>query len=148
MRDTYAAETAWAPTHVGQQLRQVRTGAADATFAAIRADAEARAASARGDHRLAGRHYLLAASYRGMDTFYRQQETELAQTMEARRDWELATEQTRHLAIAADGEYRRRHPNQRPEPLRSAEPVLPEQEQDPLVLVPAIPARRPNGSAA
>ena len=71
-----------------------------------------------------------------MDAFYRQQETELAQTMEARRDWQLATEQTRHLAIAADAEYRRRHPDQRLEPVRSAEPVVPEQEQDPLVLVP------------
>jgi hypothetical protein len=37
--------------------------------------------------------------------------------------WEQATAPSRRLAIAADAELRRRHPGQRIEPLRSAEPV-------------------------
>ena len=42
--------------------------------------------------------------------------------MDDRHEWEHATEHTRHLAIAADAELRRRHPDQQIEPLRSAEP--------------------------
>ncbi len=44
-RDTYAAETAWAPRHVGKELRLSRLGAFDAALAAIRADAETVAAA-------------------------------------------------------------------------------------------------------
>jgi conjugative relaxase-like TrwC/TraI family protein len=95
MRDTYAAEAAWAPTHVGKELRQVRTGADDAHLAAIRAGAEAQAARARSDHQVSVRHELLAASYRGMESFYREQEAELAQTMEARRAPSAPTTVTR-----------------------------------------------------
>jgi hypothetical protein len=40
-----------------------------------------------------------------------------------RQQWERTTEHTRHLAVAADAELRRRHPEQRIEPLRSAEPA-------------------------
>ncbi len=69
-----------------------------------------------------------------MEAFYRAQETALEQTMQARRDWEHATEQTRHLAVAADSELRRRHPDQRFEPLRSAEPVVTDHERDQLAL--------------
>jgi len=56
--------------------------------------------------------------------------------MEARRDWERATEHSRRLAVAADSELRRRHPAQRFEPLRSAEPVVTDEERDQLVLAP------------
>jgi conjugative relaxase-like TrwC/TraI family protein len=48
LRDTYPLETAWAPRWVGDELRQVRTGAQDARLAAIRAAAEAEAAQRRG----------------------------------------------------------------------------------------------------
>ena len=41
LRDAYAAQTAWAPRHVGKELRLSRLGAFDAALAAIRADAEA-----------------------------------------------------------------------------------------------------------
>jgi hypothetical protein len=44
--------------------------------------------------------------------------------MANRQEWEHATTRTRHLAIAADAELRRRHPQQNIEPLRSAEPPL------------------------
>ncbi|HYB48144.1 MAG TPA: hypothetical protein VED20_12415, partial [Streptosporangiaceae bacterium] len=43
--------------------------------------------------------------------------------MTDRQDWEHATAASRHLAIAADTELRRRHPGQRIEPLLSAEPA-------------------------
>ena len=42
--------------------------------------------------------------------------------MADRADWEAATRVQRHLAVAADAELRRRHPEQRFTPLRSAEP--------------------------
>jgi hypothetical protein len=53
---------------------------------------------------------------------YRQQETLFAQTMIDRTEWEHATEHSRRLAIAADAELRRRHPETSIEPLHSAEP--------------------------
>lgn len=43
--------------------------------------------------------------------------------MTDRREWEHATAESRLQAIAADAELRRRHPSQRIEPLRSAEPA-------------------------
>ena len=49
IRDTYAAETAWAPRHVGRELRLARLGAANADLGAIRAAAEADAARKAGD---------------------------------------------------------------------------------------------------
>ena len=136
MRGTYAAETAWAPRHVGRELQRIRVSADDANLAAIRAQAEEHIARERGQHERAGRHEMLARSCAAMEAFYRAQETELEQTMEARRDWEHATEQTRHLAVAADSELRRRHPDQRFEPLRSAEPVVTDHERDQLALTP------------
>lgn len=42
--------------------------------------------------------------------------------MDDRRAWEAATEPQRRLAVAADTELRRRNPDMRIEPLRSAEP--------------------------
>ena len=123
IRDTYAAETAWAPRHVGKELRLARLGAANADLDAIRAAAEAEAARKAGDHDRAERHEILAACYQAMGDRYRQQETIFAATMEDRREWEHATEHSRHLAVAADAELRRRHPDQQIEPLRSAEPA-------------------------
>jgi hypothetical protein len=102
IRDTYAAETAWAPRHVGKELRLARLGAANANQGAIRAAAEADAARKADDHVRAGRHEELAASYRAMGDRYRQQETLFAQTMADRTEWEHATEHSRRLAIAAD----------------------------------------------
>jgi hypothetical protein len=42
--------------------------------------------------------------------------------MADRDDWEKATVQQRHLAVAADAELRRRHPDEHYPPLRLAEP--------------------------
>jgi conjugative relaxase-like TrwC/TraI family protein len=123
IRDTYAAETAWAPRHVGRELRLARLGGANADLGAIRAAAEADAARKAGDHARAGRHEDLAASYRAMADCYQQQETVFAQTMADRQEWERATAHSRRLAIAADAELRCRYPELKIEPLRSAEPA-------------------------
>lgn len=133
---TYETETAWAPRHVGRELRHIRVGADNAGLAAIRAQAEERVARQRGQHDLARRHGELARSWRAMETFYRQQEGELEQTMQVRQDWEQATEQSRRLALAADSELRRRHPERRLDPLRSAEPVVTQEEHDQLIVSP------------
>ena len=122
IRDTYAAETPWAPCHVGGELRLARLGAINADQSVIRAAAEADAARKAGDYPRADRHEELAASYQAMGGCYRQQETVFAQTMTDRREWEHATSHSRRLAVAADAELRRRHPDLGIEPLHSAEP--------------------------
>jgi hypothetical protein len=122
LRDTYPIETAWAPRHVGDELRQVRAAAWNAHRAALRATAEAKAASSRGQHVTAARQQDLAGSYRALRKVCRQRETVFAATMADRAEWDAATRAQRHLAIAADAELRRRHPGQRFTPLRSAEP--------------------------
>ena len=72
-----------------------------------------------------------------MGDHYRQQETTFAQTMDDRQEWEHATEHSRHLAVAADAELRRRHPDQKIEPLRSAEPApVSDTDRDELTLAP------------
>ena len=123
LRDTYPIETAWAPQWVGDELRQVRTGAWEARLAAIRATAEAKAAPRRGQHdEAASQQQELAASYQAMHEAYSERETTFAATMADRADWDAATRAQRQLAVAADAELRRRHPNQPHPPLRSAEP--------------------------
>jgi TrwC relaxase/AAA domain len=124
LRDTYAVQTAWAPRHVGRELRLSRLGAFDAALGAIRADAEADAARKTGDLDRAARHEHLAASYRAMRDHYQQHGQTLAQAMADRQKWDHATAPSRHLAIAADAELRRRHPDHKIEPLRSAKPTL------------------------
>jgi hypothetical protein len=122
LRDTYPAETAWAPQWVGDELRQVRAGAREARLAAARADAEATAAERSGRHEAATRNKALATSYQAMEDAYRERESVFTGVMADRADWEAATRAQRHLAVAADAELRRRHPEQRFTPLRSAEP--------------------------
>ena len=137
LRDTYPVETAWAPQYVGDELRQVRAAAWNAHVAALRARAEAKAASSRGQHDTAARQQELADSYHALHETYRQRETVFAAVMADRADWDAATRAQRHLAVAADAELRRRHPEQRFTPLRSAEPPPATQAQrDELTLTP------------
>jgi conjugative relaxase-like TrwC/TraI family protein len=137
IRDTYAAETVWAPRHVGRELRSARLGAANADLGAIRAAAEADAARKAEGDAYAERHEELAASYRAMGNRYRQQETLFAQTMTDRTEWEHATEHSRRLAIVADAELRRRHPETSIEPLHSAEPLpVNDTDREQLTLAP------------
>jgi hypothetical protein len=122
LRDNYPIETAWAPRYVGDELRQVRAAARHARLAGIRASAEAKAAANRGQHDSATRRQELAGSYQALQDAYRRRETVFAATMADRADWDAATRQQRHLAVAADAELRRRHPDEHHPPLRSAEP--------------------------
>jgi hypothetical protein len=61
---------------------------------------------------------------------YQQQGQALAQAMADRRECEQATAHSRRLAIDADAELRRRHPDQKMEPLRSAEPAFSDTERE------------------
>jgi hypothetical protein len=137
IRDAYAAETAWAPRHVGRQLRLARLGASDAELSAIRAAAEAAAARKIGDHARTWRREDLAASYQAMREHYRQREVLLGQAMADREEWEHATTHSRHQAVAADAELRRRHPEEKIEPLRCSEPdLVTDTERDDVALAP------------
>jgi hypothetical protein len=130
LRDTYPIETAWAPPWVGDELRRVRAGARDARLAAVRATAEAGLARRDGKPKQARQQETLAASYRAMHHAYRQHETAFAASMADRTEWERTTRHQRQLAVSADAELRRRHPDQRWPPLRSAEPRLGAQAHD------------------
>ena len=54
----------------------------------------------------------------------------------ARKEWERTTEQQRHLALAANSEYLRRHPDTDLPPLKSAEPPRPSEEERAQLHVP------------
>jgi hypothetical protein len=129
LRDTYPLETAWAPQWVGDELRQVRLGAQEAHLAAARAAADAKAAQGQGQLERASQQHALADSYQAMHDAYRDREIVFLSIMADRQDWELATRRQRQLAVTADAELRRRHPDQQYSPLRSAEPQPPTQEQ-------------------
>ena len=79
IRDTYTAETQWAPRHVGRELRLVRLGAHNAELNATLQHAEAQAARKNNDHDRAARHEHWAASYQAMRDHYRQPRRHLRQ---------------------------------------------------------------------
>ncbi len=95
----------------------------------LSADAEAHAAKQRRDHDEANRKRELAASYQAVHDAYRQRESVFTPFMADRTEWEHVTRQQRHLAVAADAELRRRHPDQPFPALRSAEPESATQAQ-------------------
>ena len=143
MRASYEAETSWAPRYVGDELRLARLGADSMGRDATLADAQAEAARGRVDQDAADLHDLHARSARVNETWYREQEAELAATMEARAAWEQHTERTRHLALAANSEYLRRHPDADLPPMRSAEPPQPDEEERAEILTPAAEHETP-----
>jgi TrwC relaxase len=118
LRDTYTAETQWAPRHTGRELRLARLGARNAELNATLHYAEAQAARKNNDHDRADRHEHWAASYQAMRDHYRELEDAFANAMDDRHQWEEATWHPRRFAIAADAELRRRHPDGRIDPLR------------------------------
>ena len=63
-RSTYERETAWAPPHVAEELRLMRTAERDARVNAIRAEHESHAAA---DQQTADRHRQLAGIWRAME---------------------------------------------------------------------------------
>ena len=130
LRDTYPIETGWAPQWTGEELRQVRLGAAEARLAAIRATAEAATAHRHGQHdnsqSAAGAGGQLPGHARRLP---RTRGRLRRRSWPTGSDWEQATRQQRQLAVAADAELRRRHPGQQFPPLRSAEPEPATHEQ-------------------
>jgi hypothetical protein len=82
MRDSYKAETAWAPPHVGKQLRGIRLAAENARQLALRSHAEAHAAT---DPDIVARHARMAASAEVLQDAYRRIEASLEQAMDDRR---------------------------------------------------------------
>ena len=137
MRGTYETETAWAPRHVGRELQRIRISADDASLAAIRARAEERVARERGqDER--GRAARRAGPVLRRDGGLLPRAGIRAGAddggpagMGAARPRQPAGWPSRPTA-----ELRRRHPGQRFEPLRSAEPVVTDEEREQLVLAP------------
>jgi hypothetical protein len=124
MRNSYQSETGWAPPHVGRQLRVVRLGMETMRLQAIRAEAEAQATTDQG---VAARHAELAETARGMQAEYRQHEELLAEAQADRELWEKFSAGPRQIAVQADSEIRKRYPRQKMIPLKSAEPVAPEE---------------------
>ena len=118
-RGTYAQETGWAPRYVGEELRLARLQIRTAFENAIREEHEARVATDSGTAR---RHEQLAAMWRAMQAKAAAVTDLLAEAQETRRQWEALTEPTRRIAVAADLELRRRHPDADLDPLTSAEP--------------------------
>jgi len=114
-RVTYVRETAWAPPHVGTELRLMRIAERDTRVSAIRAQHET---SASTDRQAADRHRQLARIWRALQAKAATEAAIFATAQETRQQWETMTETTRRIAIAADIELRRRHPGLRLEPLR------------------------------
>jgi len=132
IRDTYRAETNWAPEYTGDRLRALRGAVIDMTATAARSSAEAEAARERGETELAARHDAIAASARQAWEWYRKQADADEITLDDYRAWARVTAGSRHLAVLADAELRRRHLVLELEPLRSAEPEPPAAELPPI----------------
>jgi hypothetical protein len=132
MRDTYKAETSWAPEYPAERLRALRGAVIDTAATAARSTAEAEAARSRGDNDLAVHHEAIAASAQDADGWYRQQAAIDEITLEDYQAWARVTAGSRRLAILADSELRHRHPDLDLEPLQSAEPEAPGAELPPM----------------
>jgi len=123
MAESYKQETAWAPPHVGRQLRDVRLGRETMRLQRIRAGAEAEAA---GDQRVAERHQGLAQEARALEVLYRSHEKVLSEAQADRETWERFSAGPREIAVQAQAEIQRRYPKFKIKPLQSAEPKAPE----------------------
>src|SRR5258708_9506984 len=82
MRNSYQSETGWAPPHVGRQLREVRLGAETMRLQAVRAAAEAHAATSQA---VAARHASIAHKARVLEARYREHEAVLCEFRQDRR---------------------------------------------------------------
>ena len=133
-RGTYERETAWAPPHVAEELRLMRIAERDAHVNAVRAEHEQRAAH---DEQTAARHQQLARIWRALEAKAATEADMFAAAQDTRRQWETVTETTRRIAIAADLELRRRHPDLQIPPLR---PHPAEADGTPSPANPAPPA--------
>jgi hypothetical protein len=112
-------------------LRALRGAVIDNAATAARSTAEVEAARSRGDNELVTHHEAIAASARQAEKWYRQQADIDEITLEDYQAWARITAGSRRLAILADSELRRRHPDLDLEPLQSAEPEAPGPELPP-----------------
>jgi hypothetical protein len=135
IRDTYAAETSWAPQYPAARLQAVRTALIDQAALAARSDAEAEAARGRQEEEVAGQHETLATSARALVEFYRVQERIDAGLIEDYQAWSKVTEGSRRLAAIADAELRRRYPDAELGALETAEDESPSAELDELPVI-------------
>lgn len=119
-RALFAKETAWAPAHVGRELRVTRQARHDAAAQRERAEHEARVS---GDKEALDRHQGKSAMWGRIEAKAATAEARYGEAMAARQAWDRATEPTRRMAMAADLESRRRDPWAQRDELRSAEPA-------------------------
>ena len=122
MRGTYATVTAYAPPYVARQLREARLGVREQSEIASTAKAEAWFAGTQGDTQRQARQEAIAREAYDKATWFRARESEYAVADAVHREYMEKTAPERRLAVAADAEYRNRHPIEKLEPLRSAEP--------------------------
>ncbi len=140
-RARYERELAWAPPHVGGQLRATalarREHQAEAVLTRARANTTAPGARAAAEARAVGHEHQAA-------TLARRQE--LLERIDAQRArWHAETEEAREQAAQATAELRRRHPDAGPLPYRD-----PHHRDDPAPAGPdgaARPAGPPDGPA-
>ncbi len=119
-RGTYERETASAPEYVADKLRLIRLAETDAHARAVRAEAQAQVAA---DDATRARHEQLAGIWRDLEAKAAEETAEFERAHETRAAWEETTEPTRRVAMAADAELRKRHPDMRLKALASAEPA-------------------------
>jgi conjugative relaxase-like TrwC/TraI family protein len=122
MRGTYATVTAYAPRYVARQLREARLGVREQSEIASTAKAEAWFASIQGDTQRQTRQETIARQAYDKAAWFRARESEYAMADAVHREYMEKSAPERRLAVAADAEYRNRHPAEKLEPLRSAEP--------------------------
>jgi hypothetical protein len=131
MRDTYATITAYAPRYVARQLREARLGVREQSQIASRAKAEAWMAGISGENERQARQQEIAAEAYRLAGWFRARESEYAVADGLHSEYMEKTAPERRLAVAADAEYRNRHPEEQLEPLRSAEPeAVTDEERD------------------
>ena len=119
-RALFARETAWAPAHVGRELRVTRQARYDAAAQRERAEHEARVTT---DKEALERHQGKASLWGRIEAKAQSAEALYGEAMAARQAWDRVTEPTRRMAMAADLESRRRDPWAQRDELRSAEPA-------------------------
>jgi hypothetical protein len=122
MRGTYATVTAYAPRYVARQLREARLGVREQSQIASTAKAEAWFAGIQGDTQRQARQEAIARQAYDKAAWFRARESEYAIADAVHREYMEKTAPERRLAVAADAEYRNRHPAEKLGPLRSAEP--------------------------
>jgi flagellar biosynthesis GTPase FlhF len=118
-RARYERELSWAPPHVAEELRLARLQARTAWENTVRASQAARSATSP---EAVTRHRTQAKVWQAMQAKAEDLAKTLAAAQDTRRQWAALTEPTRQMALAADLELRRRHPEAKLPPLTATEP--------------------------